>query len=169
MYNKLILITICIAIFSNTYSQFTIELNSHATGLNLPVDITHNGSGHLFVVEKPGVIKVIDPDGNVLPQVFLDIRDRVNASRSEEGLLGLAFHPEFDQNGEFYVNYTDFRDLTVISRFRIFPGEPFRADPDSEEEILRFSQPFNNHNGGDVAFGPDGSLYIAQWRWRLRQ
>jgi glucose/arabinose dehydrogenase len=161
MYNRLIAIVLYITLSGNVFSQFTLELESHATGLRLPVDITSNGSDHLFVVEKPGVIKVIDPDGQVLVQDFLDITDRVNATRSEEGLLGLAFHPDFDNNGEFYVNYTDFRDLTVISRFKIFPGEPFRADPDSEEEILRFSQPFNNHNGGDVAFGPDGYLYIA--------
>ena len=107
------------------------------------------------------MIRVVDPGGHVLQEAFLDISSRVNATRSEEGLLGLAFHPDFENNGEFYVNYTDFRDLTVISRFKVFAGEPFRADPDSEEQILKFSQPFNNHNGGDLAFGPDGYLYIA--------
>ncbi|MDD3776738.1 MAG: PQQ-dependent sugar dehydrogenase [Actinomycetota bacterium] len=128
---------------------------------NLPVDIQQpgDGSGRLFVVEKEGRIIIIDKQGQST-QIFLNITDRVNSSGSEQGLLGLAFHPDFEQNGYFWVNYTD-NNGTVVSRFIAEPGTGL-ADPESEQVTIAFPQPYSNHNGGQIAFGPDdGYLYIA--------
>ena len=129
---------------------------------NTPVDITNagDGSGRLFVIEKHGVIAVMsDTTDGAERSVFLDIRDRVHSNGSEQGLLGLAFHPDFAQNGLLYVNATTAQH-TVISEFRATdPGQA--ADPNSERVLLTFSQPYSNHNGGGMAFGPDGYLYIA--------
>ncbi|MEX2602037.1 MAG: PQQ-dependent sugar dehydrogenase [Balneolaceae bacterium] len=128
-----------------------------------PVDLQHPGdeTGRLFVVEQRGVIQWFENDPTTTEQtVFLDISGRVNDSGNEEGLLGLAFHPEFQDNGYFYVNYTN-NEGTNISRFRASPDDPGSALPESEEVILSFDQPYSNHNGGQVSFGPDGYLYIA--------
>lgn len=130
-----------------------------------PIDLQQpdDGTGRLFVAEKRGIIYVFDNDSAVDEQsVFLDIRDRVDDSGFEEGLLGFAFHPDFITNGYLYVNYTtsEPEERTVISRFEVGPNAG-EADPASEEEILSFEQPYDNHNGGQLAFGPDGYLYIA--------
>ncbi len=132
------------------------------TGLEQPVDIQNagDGSGRLFVVEKPGRIRVI-VNGLVLADPFLDIRDRAGDAGLEQGLLGLAFHPGYVQNGYFYVNYTDLNGDTVISRFQVSPDDPNLAEPASELVLLRVDQPYTNHNGGGLAFGPDGYLYIG--------
>ncbi|MEM8487925.1 MAG: PQQ-dependent sugar dehydrogenase [Bacteroidota bacterium] len=130
-----------------------------------PVDLQHAGDGtdRIFVVEQAGIIKVFpnDVQSRSTP-VFLDIEDRVRDNGNEEGLLGLAFHPLYTQNGAFFVNYTasDPR-RTVISRFTVDPANPDLADAASEEVLLEIAQPYGNHNGGQVAFGPDGYLYIA--------
>ena len=120
-----------------------------------------DGSDRVFVVEQAGVIRVFPNDTEVSnTEVFLDIRDRVS-SGGERGLLGLAFHPEFAQNGFFYVNYTTQQNgplQTVVARFSA-SGQG--ADVASEQIVLTVDQPFSNHNGGMVAFGPDGYLYIA--------
>ena len=93
---------------------------------------------------------------------FLDIRSDVDTSGSEEGLLGLAFHPNFNSNGEFFVYYSrDGESSTVLSRFNIQSGNPRNAQESSEEILLTIDQPFSNHNGGQIQFGPDGFLYIA--------
>jgi glucose/arabinose dehydrogenase len=139
-------------------------LEPHASGLSQPVVITHAGDPRLFVVEQPGRIRVVD-DGNVLPAPFLDITDRVDDDGNEQGLLGLAFHPEYADNGHFYVNYThdpagSGLDRTRISRFTVGSNANV-ADPGSELVLMEFEQPFSNHNGGDIQFGPDGYLYIA--------
>jgi len=137
-------------------------------GLERPVDIANagDGSGRLFVVEKPGRIRIV-ADGQLLPRPFLDIGDRVNASGNEQGLLGLAFHPRFKENGVFFVNYSTSQNRgglrsgdTVISRFKL-GSRADQGDPDSEETLLTISQPFANHNGGNLAFGPDGYLWIG--------
>ncbi|MBI4733005.1 MAG: PQQ-dependent sugar dehydrogenase [Chloroflexi bacterium] len=132
------------------------------TGLEQPVDIQNagDGSGRLFVVEKPGRIRII-ANWLTLPDPFLDIRDRVGDAGLEQGLLGLAFHPDYAQNGYFYVNYTDVNGDTVIARFQASPDDPNRADPQSELILLQVDQPYANHNGGGLAFGPDGYLYIG--------
>ena len=130
-----------------------------ADGFRKPVALTHVGDGRLFIVEQRGVIWVMR-DGVVEPEPFLDIRDRVNSSAFEQGLLGLAFDPEYSRSGYFYVNYTDSGGDTVVSRFTAPLGES-QANPASESQVLRIDQPFSNHNGGDLHFGPDGFLYIA--------
>ena len=132
------------------------------SGLDTPVFITHagDGSGRLFIIEKPGRLRIFQ-DGTLLPEPFLDITTRVGSQGNEQGLLGLAYDPEFAQNGYFYVNYTDLNGDTVVSRFSRLAGDPNRADPGSEVRLLFIPQPFQNHNGGMLAFGPDGYLYIG--------
>jgi glucose/arabinose dehydrogenase len=130
---------------------------------NRPVDLQHAGDGtdRIFVVEQRGVISVFDNDPDVTEkETFLDIESRVDDSSNEMGLLGLAFHPDFESNGYFYVNYTTSGN-TVISRFQVSESDVNQADSESEQEILTFEQTQNNHNGGQIAFGPDGYLYIA--------
>ncbi len=120
--------------------------------------VPDDGSGRVFIVEQAGKILTIFPDGG--SSVFLDIRDRVDDGGNEMGLLGLAFHPGFSENGLFYLNYTG-PEGTVISEYNISTRDPEKADPGSEEILLTFSQPYSNHNGGQLAFGPDGYLYIG--------
>lgn len=133
---------------------------------DFPVFLTssNDGTNRIFVVEQPGVIRVFANDSNVNhAQIFLDILDRVR-SGGEMGLLGLAFHPDYGNNGYLYVNYTATTGghrHTVISRFSVSPGDANKADPNTELILLQFSQPFSNHNGGMLQFGPDGYLYIA--------
>ncbi|MEZ5509711.1 MAG: PQQ-dependent sugar dehydrogenase [Gammaproteobacteria bacterium] len=130
-----------------------------------PVFLTHSGDGtdRLFVVEQPGVIKVFDNDPAASAvSVFLDISNRV-VSGGEMGMLGLAFDPDYASNGYFYVYYTDYSctgssRCSVLSRFTV-SGNPDQANAASESVILRVEQPFDNHNGGTIAFGPDGYLY----------
>ena len=119
-----------------------------------------DGTGRLFVVEQPGTIRVLR-DGVPLGEPFLDITDRVRDVGNEQGLLGLAFHPEFATTGWVYVNYTGAGGATVVSRFSVRTDDPDRADPTSEAVLLQVEQPFSNHNGGDLAFRPDGTLFIG--------
>jgi glucose/arabinose dehydrogenase len=130
-----------------------------ADGFQKPVAIAHVGDSRLFIVEQRGVIRVLQ-DGIVQQEPFLDIRDRVNNSAFEQGLLGLAFDPDFARTGYFYVNYTNAGGDSLISRFTATLGEA-QTDPATEATVLRIDQPFSNHNGGDLHFGPDGFLYIA--------
>jgi len=129
------------------------------SGLERPVDLQPNGSGRLFVIEKAGRIRIIE-NGQLLGEPFLNIEDRVNDSFNEMGLLGLAFHPNYAQNGYFFVNYTGSGGDTFISRFQV-SGDPNIANPSSEVNLLHVNQPFPNHNGGSLAFGPDGYLYAG--------
>ncbi len=129
------------------------------SGYDDSVQVTNagDGTGRLFVVEKPGRVWIVQ-FGVELPEPFLDIRDVVGDSGQEQGLLSMAFHPEFEVNGVFYVNYTDRNGDTVIARYRA--GEN-QADGESGLVLLRIDQPFRNHNGGQIAFGPDGYLYVG--------
>jgi len=126
-----------------------------------------DGSGRLFIASQYGRIYLIDQSDEDVsePTLFMDIQERVvyKDRENEEGFLGLAFHPEFSQNGKFYVYYTTSArpHVSVISQFSVVPGDPNRGDPDSEVEIMRIQQPFWNHNGGTIAFGPDGYFYIG--------
>ena len=123
--------------------------------------IAGNGSNRVFVVEKPGKILVFPNDAQVEDaEVFLDVTRLVDSTASEKGLLGLAFHPNYATNRLFYINYTD-RNNTVIARYHVDPANPSRALPNSADILLTFPQPYANHNGGHLAFGPDGYLYIA--------
>ena len=132
------------------------------SGLNLPVDIQNagDGSGRLFIVEKRGAI-LIFINNQLSSQPFLDITGEVKSNGAEQGLLGLAFHPHYAQNGTFFVYYIDLNGNSVVARFRVARGDPNRADPASEVDIIKINQPFPIHNGGGMAFGPDGYLYIG--------
>jgi glucose/arabinose dehydrogenase len=139
-----------------------LVLQQVAQGYSDPVVVTgaRDGSGRLLVVEQQGRILIVGGG------VFLDIASLVDSSGNEQGLLGLAFHPDFANNGYFYVNYTHDPagtnpDLTRVSRFEVSAGDPDTADPSSEKILLSFDQTAPNHNGGDLHFGPDGYLYIA--------
>ena len=130
-----------------------------------PVDLQSppDNTNRIFVVEQAGVISVFSNDpSTTVKKTFLDIREKVDDRGNEEGLLGLAFHPDYSSNGLFYVNYTATDpDRTVISRFKVSDADPDKAEASSEAVVLTFAQPYSNHNGGQVSFGPDGYLYIA--------
>ena len=142
-------------------SSLGVALETVVQGLEAPVAIAHagDGSGRLFVVEKRGRIRVI-AGGQLQEQPFLDISDRVGSDGSEQGLLGLAFPADFPESGVFFVYYTDRQGDTVVSRFSL-TLDADAADPGSEEVVLTQAQPAGNHNGGQLAFGPDGYLYIG--------
>ncbi|MFQ5587323.1 MAG: PQQ-dependent sugar dehydrogenase [Nitrospiria bacterium] len=139
-----------------------IKLTEIAKGLRQPVGLTHagDGSGRLFIIEQSGRVLILK-NGIRAKTPFLDIRKRVSAG-GERGLLGLAFHPDFSKTRRLFVNYTASRGglKTVISEFRA-TKDLKRADPKSEKILLTIPQPFSNHNGGQIAFGPDGMLYIG--------
>lgn len=141
----------------------TITLTSFVTGLSQPTVITHagDGSNRIFVAERAGRIRLIK-SGVLQVTPFLDISARVNSGGPEQGLLGIAFPPNYASKGYFYVYYTNQNAVgdTVVSRFRI-TGNPDLADPNSEEIVLTQTQPYANHNGGEIQFGRDGFLYIA--------
>jgi glucose/arabinose dehydrogenase len=141
-------------------AAFGIGFASVAGGLERPLFVTHagDGSGRLFVVEQAGRIRII-ADGHLVTTPFLDITDRVGSSGNEQGLLGLAFASDYATSGAFSVDYTDADGNTVVSRFAA--SDATTADPASETVILQQEQPFPNHNGGGLAFGPDGFLYIS--------
>ncbi len=135
------------------------ELELVADGLDSPVFLTAPlGDERLFIVEQAGTIRIIE-NGALRPVPFLDIRARVK-SGGEQGLLGLAFHPAYGANGWFYVNYTDTNGDTRIERYEV-TADPDVADAGSAQLVLGIDQPYDNHNGGMITFGPDGALYVA--------
>lgn len=138
-----------------------IRFETVVEGLEKPVDIQHAGDQRLFVIEKPGRIRVIDSAENLLGTPFLNIEGRVDDDGWEEGLLGMAFHPNYATNGHFYVNYTIRSSKTRIARFTVSADNANVANADSEVVLMEFEQTFDNHNGGQIQFGPDGYLYIA--------
>ena len=129
-----------------------------ASNLDDPVSITHAGDSRLFITLQPGLVRIHDGT-RMLPTPFLDIRSLVSAG-GERGLLSIAFHPNYATNGFFFVNYTDTRGDTVVARYRV-SSDPNRADPNSAKLVLFIDQPYPNHNGGQLQFGPDGYLYIG--------
>lgn len=143
-----------------TFEQVFPELSFNEATVLKPAPDNEN---QLYVAEQPGRIITFSVGGTSnASSVFLNITGRVNSSGWEEGLLGLAFHPNYAENGYFYVNYTASSPRrTVISRFSVSEDDPLVADPNSELVLLEITQPFGNHNGGDILFGPDGYLYIA--------
>jgi len=167
---KTLLFYIFLIVISSSpmYAQGNVAFLEVASGLSRPVVITNAGDGseRLFIVEKRGVIKLVKNAATMQIETlpFLDIQARVDDSAGEEGLLGLAFHPDFENNGYFYVNYikndSPF-DSTRISRFSVNPLNPDSALPGSVVILLNYFQRYNNHNGGDLQFGPDGHLYIG--------
>jgi len=144
-----------------TAAAFTLTLTPFKSGFASPVFMTsaHDGSGRLFVAEQGGRVKVISRDGTVLPTPLLDLSARVSKG-TEQGLLGLAFHPNFRTNGKFYVDFTNLAGDTVINEYRLSPPSSNRVTLPGRR-IIKIDQPYVNHNGGDIAFGPDGFLYIG--------
>ena len=150
-----------LGLLSSMLSAQVIDIVSFATGFDNPIGIANAGDNRLFVVEQAGLIQIVNTDGSKNATPFLDINSIVINGGGERGLLGLAFHPNYASNGYFYVNYNDNSGNTVISRFSRDATDPDLADSSSELQLLTYSQPFTNHNGGDLAFGADGYLYIA--------
>ncbi|QIE60696.1 T9SS type A sorting domain-containing protein [Rasiella rasia] len=157
-------ITTLLLVFATTISfAQDILLEPYASGFDDPIELKNAGDDRLFVVEQGGTIKIIDGSGTTLPTPFLDISGQV-ACCGERGLLGLAFHPNYATNGFFFVNYTVNVGgilTTQVSRFSVDPGDPNSALSGSELKIIDYEQPFSNHNGGCIAFGQDGYLYIS--------
>ena len=150
--------------FKSVFSQLELQEAFPNLTFSTPVEIQNPGDGtdRLFIVEKPGRIIVFENNrGTTTTKIFLDITDRVNSNSTEMGLLGLAFHPNYKNNGYFYVDYTATGPVSTISRFKVSPDNPDSADKNSELILLTQAQPYANHNGGKIAFGPDGYLYIG--------
>jgi glucose/arabinose dehydrogenase len=138
----------------------TVGLQEIATGLDFPLYLTSPaGDSRLFIVEKAGAIRVL-ASGTLLEAPFLDLTDKVSIRDGEQGLLGLAFLPDYASSGRFIVHYTDLSGASRISAFRV-SADPDRADPASESVVLEVSRPGTAHNGGQLLFGPDGFLYIG--------
>ena len=153
--NDLTLIFIC---YNSSFSQ-SVLLESFGPSFNSPVEIKNAGDERLFVVEKSGKIKILNQNGSVNSTPFLDIEDRVSTNANERGLLGLAFHPNYPENPFFFVNYTNNSGATTISKFSVSANQDIAND--SETILLEINQPYANHNGGCINFGPDGNLYIG--------
>jgi glucose/arabinose dehydrogenase len=144
----------------SSFSQ-TIGLQTFATGFSSPVAIVNAGDSRLFVVQRGGLIRVLNPNGTINTTPFLSLSSIITAG-GERGLLGLAFHPNYATNGRFYVNYTRSGDgATVIAKYTVSTTDSNVANPASAEILLTIAQPFSNHNGGSLNFGPDGYLYIG--------
>jgi glucose/arabinose dehydrogenase len=141
-------------------NRVRLDLRRVGRGFEAPLLVTHagDGTGRLFVVEQFGRIRLLR-DGSPQRDPFLDVSSLVSAG-GERGLLGLAFHPDYETNGRFFVNYTDSSGDTVIVEYRV-SRDPAHAAPGSARVILREDQPYANHNGGNLVFGPDGYLYIG--------
>ena len=160
----LIFLLILLIFYVEAKAQYNFEVAFPNLSFSSALDLQNakDGSNRIFVVERGGSIKVFPNQTNVSSvKIFLDISDKLIAS-GERGLLGLAFHPDYKNNGYFYVNYTAPDPLrSVISRFKVSASNPDSADKNSELILLTYNQPYSNHNGGCVAFGPDGYLYIS--------
>lgn len=156
MKKVLLLVTV---LFSVIVSAQTIALNQFATGFTDPVAMAHAGDSRLFVVQQGGQIRILNANGTVNATSFLNISSIIT-SGGERGLLGLAFHPNYAANGYFFVNYTNTSGNTVIARYSVNATNPNIAET-TGTILMTISQPYANHNGGSIKFGPDGFLYIA--------
>ncbi len=155
-----VLVVSALPIAAQSADTDEIVLLPLAAGLDKPVEITHAGDARLFIIEQEGRIRVFK-GGRLLSEPFLDLTARVSCC-GEQGLLGLAFPPDYAETGTFFVNYTaSGGGHTVIERFSVSDDSPDRADPDSGEIVLSITQPFSNHNGGQLRFGPAGMLWIG--------
>ena len=142
-------------------AQNTIALQQFSAGYTSPLGIENCGDSRLFIVQQSGQIIISDSNGNKQNKPFLDISDRVLFNGGEQGLLGVAFDPNYLTNGYFYVNYINKSGNTQISHFSVSNNNANKASEGSEKFILQIQQPFSNHNGGCTRFGPDGYLYIG--------
>jgi uncharacterized protein (TIGR03437 family) len=140
----------------------TLQFTPIVSGINEPTSIAHAGDGsrRLFITGRAGRIWIVDANQQLLTAPFLDIRDKVGDSGGEQGLLSVAFHPNYRANGRFFVNYTNNSGDTVVSQYLV-TSNANRADSASEQIFFTADQPFPNHNGGQLQFGPDGMLYIG--------
>ena len=143
-------------------AEVQLVLQPVIDGLDRPVFVTHAGdsSGRLFIVEKGGTVRILR-DGLLQPEPFLDITEQVSSSGNEQGLLGLAFAPTYAQRGWLFVNYTGLGGDTIVERYRVSASDPDRVDPISASTVITLEDPARNHNGGMLAFGPDGQLWIG--------
>ncbi|MCG2420053.1 PQQ-dependent sugar dehydrogenase [Aequorivita sp. F47161] len=157
---KNLLLPLCFFIFSTLVFSQDVSIELFKDNFNQPLSLQHANDDRLFVVEKGGKVKIIQVNGTVNTTPYLDISAQITTN-GERGLLGLAFHPNYANNGFFYVNYTDTNGDTQISRFSVDSNNPDLADFNSELPLISYDQPASNHNGGNLAFGPDGYLYIA--------
>lgn len=142
-----------------------IQMVQVASGLGTPTNVAFppDGSGRIFVVEETGTIHIVNPDGSVVPEPFLDLSTTVSGRPGQQGMLGLAFHPDYATNGRFYVDYNNLyaNGAITISEFQVDPDDPNKADPKSERPLLVIEKRYPQHNGGTLRFGPDGYLYIS--------
>ena len=156
---------ILVFVFCSTYLRAqTITLEAFGPTFNNPVSIKNAGDNRLFIVDQQGFIRILNPDGTTPTTPFLDIDALVYddiANFWERGLLGLVFHPNYASNGYFYVNYIDQNGDSIVSRFTVSNSDSNVADPNSELLILKLVQPYDAHNGGDMAFDSNGYLYLA--------
>ncbi len=142
------------------FSQTISLQQATSTVFNDPVEIVHAGDSRLFIVQQTGQIRILNANGTVNSTNFLTVASLISVG-SERGLLGLAFHPQYATNGYFYINYTNTAGNTVIARYTRNSGNPDIADTASAQILLTINQPYSNHNGGCLRFGPDGYLYIG--------
>lgn len=155
------LLQFCVVLLTTISFAQTISLQTFATGFSSPVAIVNAGDSRLFVVQRGGAIRILNANGTINATNFLTLTSSTIVSGGERGLLGLAFHPNYATNGYFYVNYTRASDgATVIARYSV-SANPDVAEASSAQVLLTIAQPFNNHNGGSLVFGPDGYLYIG--------
>ena len=183
-------VLVMVGFMTPTASALNVKVKVVGTGLQSPVDLKESpdGTGRRFIVEQTGAIRIVMPDGTMRPEPFLDLRKSIVTQYvrfDERGTLGLAFHPNYKSNGKFYVHYSapiNIADMvheifgnhtTHVSEFKVSDDNPNVADPGSERVLLSVDQPQFNHNGGALAFGPDGYLYISlgdggladDWGW----
>lgn len=161
LYTLLALIMFC---FTGNAQLPQLNLVLVKQGFNSPVDVKHCSDDRLFIVEQDGLIRIMSKSGTINATPFLDIDTKVQSSGNEQGLLGLAFSPSYKQDGYFYVNYIRGASAgeTVIARYSVSASDSNVADPNSEQIVLTFTQPYTNHNGGNMMFGKDGYLYLNQ-------
>lgn len=154
-----VLLLVMLPVSAQSPDPAQVQFTEVASGFTRPLNLTHAGDGRLFVVEQNGLIKIIE-NGTVNPTPFLDVSALVSRGGNEQGLLGLAFHPNYAQNGWFFINYTSITGDTVVARYNV-SADPNMADAGSAQIVLTVDQPYSNHNGGHLVFGPDGMLYIG--------
>lgn len=157
---KKLIFTFTLLLLSNSIFAQEVDIELFKDGFSSPVDIQNAGDDRLFIVEQSGRIKILNADATINPVPFLDIASIVS-SGGERGLLGLAFHPDYENNGYFFVYYTDNSGDTQVARYTVDGSDPDIADPNSALLIIDQFQPYSNHNGGCIQFGADGYLYIG--------
>ncbi|HEX3580868.1 MAG TPA: PQQ-dependent sugar dehydrogenase [Thermoanaerobaculia bacterium] len=150
-----------VALFAvSTASADEIALKPVVGGLSEPTNIVNAGDPRLFITQQTGRIAIYDGT-RLLPQPFLDVSAVISTNGEERGLLGLAFSPHYRDDGTFYIDYTNAAGDTVVARYHVSAADPNRSDPASAQILLTIAQPYPNHNGGELQFGPDGYLYIG--------